>query len=96
MEYVVQDEILSVILLGREAENRVQLVLETALSPANWDEAFLLAPGGAKAPGVVQQLWSCSLRGLESPLVTTNTWRAQDLIPDLEVKHSTITDSVSN
>lgn len=67
MEYVVQDEILSVILLGREAENRVQLVLETALSPASWDEEFLFAPGGAKPLGVVQQLWSpCSLRGLES------------------------------
>lgn len=51
MEYVVQDEILSVSLLGREAENRVQLVLETALSPASWDEEFLLAPGGAKPPG---------------------------------------------
>lgn len=51
MEYVVQDEILSVVLLGREAENRVQLVLETALSPASWDEEFLFAPGGAKPPG---------------------------------------------
>lgn len=74
MEYVVKDEIFSVVLLGREAENRVQLVLEAALSLASWDEEFLFAPGGAKPPGVVQQLWSlCSLRGLESRLVTANT-----------------------
>lgn len=51
MEYVVKDEIFSVILLGREAENRVQLVLETALSPGSRDEEFLFALGGAKPPG---------------------------------------------
>lgn len=45
MESVVKAEIISLISLGREAGNRVQLVLEVALGPANLDEVSLCSWG---------------------------------------------------
>ena len=51
MESVVKAETISLISLGREAGNTVQLVLEAALGPASLDEEFPFAPGGAKSSG---------------------------------------------
>lgn len=47
----VKDEIVSLISLGKEAGNRVQLVLEAALGPTGLDEEFPFAPHGENSSG---------------------------------------------